>query len=274
MKSFAVLALGASVAVAQSLTDLPACGQTCISNMLAIASAQFGCSLGDVTCYCTNQAFGYGVRDCANEACPTAEEASAVISYGTAYCANAVQSASASGAASTGALAILSSAASAASDAAASATGDASASGGASATGTGGAGAQSTAITTQALVATITSGDSTFETTTGFSTIYSSLSGAAGSAASSVTGSAAAAASSVTGSLASRASSITGSAASAASSLLGSAASRASSVAGAASSAASSLASAGGSALSTGAAPQQTAQAILGAAGMAALFLF
>ncbi|KAF2689699.1 hypothetical protein K458DRAFT_291817, partial [Lentithecium fluviatile CBS 122367] len=61
--------------------------QTCISNMLAIAQSAFGCASGDVVCYCTNQDFGYGVRDCAQEACGSAEEANTVISYGTNYCA-------------------------------------------------------------------------------------------------------------------------------------------------------------------------------------------
>jgi hypothetical protein len=54
--------------------------------MLAIAQSSFGCGAGDVVCYCTNQNFGYGVRDCAQQACPNAEDANNVIKYGTAYC--------------------------------------------------------------------------------------------------------------------------------------------------------------------------------------------
>lgn len=60
--------------------------QTCISNMLAIATNDFGCAQGDVVCYCNNADFGYGVRDCANEACGS-EQAASVIAYGTNYCA-------------------------------------------------------------------------------------------------------------------------------------------------------------------------------------------
>ncbi len=53
--------------------------------MIAIASSQFGCSLGNTTCYCTNQDFGYGIRDCANEAC-SSSDAGAVVDFGTQYC--------------------------------------------------------------------------------------------------------------------------------------------------------------------------------------------
>jgi len=55
--------------------------------MLAIAQSGFGCSPGDTVCYCTNVDFGYGVRDCAQQACSSSEEATRVISYGSAYCA-------------------------------------------------------------------------------------------------------------------------------------------------------------------------------------------
>ncbi|KAF2786942.1 hypothetical protein K505DRAFT_189268, partial [Melanomma pulvis-pyrius CBS 109.77] len=81
----AILALGAGAAMAQSLSDLPQCGQTCITNMVNIASSEFGCTAGDVVCYCTKLDFGYGVRDCANEAC-TNGESGQVIAYGTNYC--------------------------------------------------------------------------------------------------------------------------------------------------------------------------------------------
>lgn len=54
--------------------------------MLAIATNDFGCTQGDVVCYCNNADFGYGVRDCANEACDS-EQAASVIAYGTNYCA-------------------------------------------------------------------------------------------------------------------------------------------------------------------------------------------
>jgi hypothetical protein len=55
--------------------------------MLGIATAQFGCGQNDVLCYCREPNFGYGVRDCANEACGSSE-ASTVIAFGTQYCAS------------------------------------------------------------------------------------------------------------------------------------------------------------------------------------------
>lgn len=180
--------------------------------MLNIASASFGCSAGDAVCYCSNQDFGYGVRDCANEAC-SASDAGSVISYGAKYCASVLASAGTTGSA----LAPLTSALATVT------TVDL-----ATITGTGGAGGQSTAISTEALVGTVTGTDgSTFETTTGFSTIYSSLAGDASSiqssldsAAASASGSLASAASSASGSLASAASSVAASLSSARSSAL------------------------------------------------------
>ncbi|ORY13644.1 hypothetical protein BCR34DRAFT_262530 [Clohesyomyces aquaticus] len=258
--SIALLAVGAGAAMAQSLSDLPPCGQTCINNMINIASSQFGCALGDVTCYCTNAKFGYGVRDCSNQAC-SAQEAANVISYGTNFCANAVQSAS-GGVSSAPALSVLSSALVSATASRASVTG-------------GAGGAQSTAVSTVPLVATAVSNGQTILQTTGFSTLYSSLTGAAGSAASSVAGSASSVAASISGSLASEASSLGASASSVASSLNSKASSIAASASGRVSSvagAASSLASGATGASSTGAAPKMTGLPIVGAAGMAALF--
>jgi hypothetical protein len=180
---------------------LTAAQQTCITNMLNIASADFGCSAGDAVCYCSNQDFGYGVRDCANEACSSAD-AGSVIAFGASYCANILASAGTTGSA----LAPLTSALATVT------TVDL-----ATITGTGGAGGQSTAITTQALVATLTGTDgSTFETTTGFSTLYSSINGDASSVLSSLDS----AASSASGSLASAASSVAASLSSARSSAL------------------------------------------------------
>ena len=102
--------------------------------MIQIASSQLGCSAGNVTCYCTQPDFGYGVRDCANEACQSGE-AQTVISFGTSYCASALASYSqtASGASVTGsALSVLSSAGGSATGSAASASTTDSASGSAS----------------------------------------------------------------------------------------------------------------------------------------------
>lgn len=64
--------------------------------MVNIASSEFGCTAGDVVCYCTKLDFGYGVRDCANEAC-TNGESGQVIAYGTNYCAGKSTSSSPSG---------------------------------------------------------------------------------------------------------------------------------------------------------------------------------
>ncbi|KAF2730027.1 hypothetical protein EJ04DRAFT_515529 [Polyplosphaeria fusca] len=54
--------------------------------MLGIATSAFGCASGDIVCYCTEPNFGYGVRDCSNQACSSAEDAAAVIAYGTQFC--------------------------------------------------------------------------------------------------------------------------------------------------------------------------------------------
>lgn len=59
--------------------------QTCINNMVSIATSDFGCAQGDVNCYCANGDFGYGIRDCANEACGS-DQAASVIAYGNSYC--------------------------------------------------------------------------------------------------------------------------------------------------------------------------------------------
>ncbi len=60
------------------------CGQLCINNLLAKAPA-LGCSSNDAACVCKNVDFGYGLRDCAIQACGAAQEA-AVLAYGTSYC--------------------------------------------------------------------------------------------------------------------------------------------------------------------------------------------
>lgn len=104
MKTAFVLLAAAGAALAQGdLSALPECGvcvppqcidslisdtaqQTCISNMQSIAQNQFGCAANDAVCYCGNANFGYGIRDCASEACGSQEDAAQVISYGTSYC--------------------------------------------------------------------------------------------------------------------------------------------------------------------------------------------
>ncbi|KAF2749157.1 hypothetical protein M011DRAFT_466276 [Sporormia fimetaria CBS 119925] len=233
--SFALLA-AAGIAMSQDLASLPECGQTCITNMLSIANSGFGCGAGDVVCYCSNQDFGYGVRDCSNQACSSPEEAARVIQYGTDYCASAL-----SGASSTGALPILTSALSSI----ATETGE---------------GQTATPITTSALVETITTDGSTVETTTGFTTIYNSMSSAAASVTESAESMASSAASSATDAISSIES--------AASSAIESAESGASSVASSVSEAASSATQA-----PEGAAPMMTAFPMAGAVGIAAMLL-
>lgn len=53
--------------------------------MIALAPS-LGCAGSpDASCLCKNVDFGYGIRDCANEACG-ADDASSVISFGNSYC--------------------------------------------------------------------------------------------------------------------------------------------------------------------------------------------
>jgi hypothetical protein len=54
--------------------------------MIGIALTDFGCTIGDVACYCSHPRFGYGVRDCSNQAC-SAQEAADAIGFANAYCA-------------------------------------------------------------------------------------------------------------------------------------------------------------------------------------------
>ncbi|KYG44027.1 hypothetical protein M433DRAFT_70375 [Acidomyces richmondensis BFW] len=104
MKTFVLLAASAAWAAAQDLSSLPACGQTCINNMIGLAQSQMGCASGDVSCYCSKPDFGYGVRDCSDQACSNSQQAESVISFGSSYCASALSahSATASGSSVTG----------------------------------------------------------------------------------------------------------------------------------------------------------------------------
>jgi len=247
MKSFAVIASVAGVAAAQSLGS---CAQMCADNMAKIANTELQCGAGDIACFCSKSNWAYGVRDCSAQAC-NANEAAQAVAWATSQCSNI-----ASGAASaSAALPILSSAVASASEviASASAVVSSAASGG----------AQSVPVSTVPLLATITnSAGSVVTQTTGFSTLYSSLTGSAANAASSV----AASLSSAQESLASSASSAVASAASSASAALSSAAS---SLASAASSA---RASATGAPSSGAAVPMMTAMPLAAAAGAAAMF--
>jgi len=235
MKSFAVILAAAGVALAQDPSTLPACGQTCVSNMLGIATSQFGCAAGDIVCYCSEPNFGYGVRDCSNESC-SAEDAAKVISFGTEYCASALASATGASASavSTGALGILSSA---------------------------------------AATATASGGDS--QTTLATTTTGGDAASSAGSAIASATGSAASAASSIESSAASVASSAASAASSALASLSSELSSVTGSLASGASSAIASATGSGssGAPASTGGAAMVTGFPLAGAAGMAAWLL-
>ncbi|PVH88840.1 hypothetical protein DL98DRAFT_622456 [Cadophora sp. DSE1049] len=74
------------VVLGQDLSTLPACGQTCVTNMLALAPS-LGCSATDAACLCGNVNLAYGVRDCANEAC-SSSDAPVVIDFIDSYCAD------------------------------------------------------------------------------------------------------------------------------------------------------------------------------------------
>jgi hypothetical protein len=90
MKSSFLTVFGlVAAAAAQSSSDLPQCGQTCVSNMVSAAKSQeLGCDAGDVSCLCTNQDFIYGLRDCSAAIC-NSEQAAAVVAYGLALCRQA-----------------------------------------------------------------------------------------------------------------------------------------------------------------------------------------
>ena len=53
--------------------------------MLALAPS-LGCPDAQADCLCRNADFGFGVRDCANQACGDAAAAQQVSAYGTQYC--------------------------------------------------------------------------------------------------------------------------------------------------------------------------------------------
>ena len=180
MKSFAVIAAVAGVAVAQNLGD---CAQLCVNNMARIANTEFSCGQGDTSCFCSKSNWAYGIRDCSAQACDGGQAAQAV-----AYANSQCQGVSAPSGSQLAAIPILSSALATVSGDLASVTGSV-ASGAASATGSAASAASSAA--------------------SGASAAVSSATASAASAASSLGSSLSAALSSVTGSLASRASSAT-----------------------------------------------------------------
>lgn len=52
--------------------------------MLALAPS-LGCPSADAACLCHNVNFGYGIHDCAYQACG-ADDAVTIIAYGVQYC--------------------------------------------------------------------------------------------------------------------------------------------------------------------------------------------
>ncbi|KAF1991464.1 hypothetical protein K402DRAFT_125899 [Aulographum hederae CBS 113979] len=214
--SIALLVTGAALAVAQTGND---CANLCIGNMLALAG-DIGCDDASATCLCGLAAWGRGLNDCSNEACGSGSEGNvAALSYGSSYCSCkyffdlkststladltsvAALASATSGAPSSG-LAALGGAGGSGSSSAGSAgsgsstpatvsampsssavgTGGAGAGGSTNGTaGAGGAGGSGSAITTSAIVSTITSGGSEIPTTLGSTTIYGGAGGAGGS---------------------------------------------------------------------------------------------
>ncbi|GAW14962.1 hypothetical protein ANO14919_043700 [Xylariales sp. No.14919] len=95
MKSSVVLAAISAGLVVGELpppSNFPACGTTCLNNMLGQAS-ELGCGGGgstadtvDGACLCNNINFSYGIIDCANALCPGGV-APSVIQYGVDWCA-------------------------------------------------------------------------------------------------------------------------------------------------------------------------------------------
>ncbi|KAF2024148.1 hypothetical protein EK21DRAFT_118066 [Setomelanomma holmii] len=55
--------------------------------MAQIAITEFQCAANDYGCYCTKSNYGYGVRDCVNQACSQGD-AAAAIAYAAAQCAS------------------------------------------------------------------------------------------------------------------------------------------------------------------------------------------
>ncbi|KAK4160192.1 hypothetical protein QBC43DRAFT_304004 [Cladorrhinum sp. PSN259] len=90
MAAAAMISPAATISPAKAQQDplvLPICGQICIQNMVAQGPV-LGCPTSDARCLCSNPNFGYGVRDCAVQACHPVD-AQLVIVFGLNYCAGA-----------------------------------------------------------------------------------------------------------------------------------------------------------------------------------------
>ncbi|KAK4173797.1 hypothetical protein QBC36DRAFT_51410 [Triangularia setosa] len=69
-------------------TGLPSCA-LCITNMVSL-HASLGCGQpNDISCLCSKPDFGFGIRDCAVQACKNAQQAERVISEGNVICGRA-----------------------------------------------------------------------------------------------------------------------------------------------------------------------------------------
>jgi hypothetical protein len=69
-----------------NLLTWPSLQQSCITGMVSKATTEFGCAVGNATCYCSDSRFAAGLLACSGEACGAAVE-SAVSSFGVSYCA-------------------------------------------------------------------------------------------------------------------------------------------------------------------------------------------
>ncbi|KAH8892010.1 hypothetical protein GQ53DRAFT_141807 [Thozetella sp. PMI_491] len=70
-------------------SNMPQCGHVCGDNLLAMFGS-FNCSSkSDYACLCRNMNFGYGVHDCAVEACQDNNNANIVIGWGNQLCKDA-----------------------------------------------------------------------------------------------------------------------------------------------------------------------------------------
>ena len=56
-------------------------------------ATNLGCdSSNDPACLCSSADFGYGIRDCAIQACPSGTDLGSIIQYGLDYCAAGMSS--------------------------------------------------------------------------------------------------------------------------------------------------------------------------------------
>ena len=76
-----------TTSISSAFSALASCGQLCFNNMVSQYSALGCASPTESACLCANVNFGYGLRDCSNDACGSnVEAASSAIAYGSAYC--------------------------------------------------------------------------------------------------------------------------------------------------------------------------------------------